>query len=149
MRVVSRDKSSCLARGVQVETPRGPVAVELLRPGDAVLTVAADQSVTAATVLELESTMRECVTLAVERRRRLRCTPDHPVYDPARGKLRPSGDWLSGHASKVWVLTDGELDPRAVDTVSEYVGVFEVFDLAFEDPRTMFVAEGIVVGGRV
>ena len=139
----------CLARGVRIETPGGSVPIERLGPGDAVITVLLDdRSVGVTRVKTVETAMRECVSLAVGPRRRLRCTTDHPVLDPGSGQLRPAGDWSAGHVHDVVVMNGEVMETRAVEAAPDYVGVFEVFGFTLDAPATTLVAEGVVVGTR-
>jgi len=123
----------CLARGTQIATPYGPVAVEALRPGMTVWTAGDRGLPVVAAVLTVESTpvptSHQMVHLVLADRRELRASPAHPLSDGRSvGALVP-GDAVDG---SVVVSADRE----------RYDGDV-TFDLLPAGPTGTYWADGI------
>lgn len=90
----------CLTRGTAIDTPDGPVAVEDLRLGDPIWTVAADGRRVAGTVIALGSTTapadHHVIRLTLADGRSVTASPGHPLADGRSfGELRV-GDIVDG-----------------------------------------------------
>jgi hypothetical protein len=90
----------CLTLGTLIDTPAGPVAVELLRIGDPIWTMDAAGHRVAGVVIALGSTAaprgHQVVNLWLADGRRVTASPGHPLADGRRlGDLRP-GDVVDG-----------------------------------------------------
>jgi Hint domain-containing protein len=88
----------CLSRGTLIDTPRGPVPVELLRQGDVVWTVDAFGRRVATPLLQVGSTpvpsTHRVVHLVLDDARELWVSPGHPLADGRTlGELSP-GDLM-------------------------------------------------------
>lgn len=141
---------TCVAAGTRVVTPRGPVAVEALRPGDVVFAV--DVSTGArieATIAAVRSGRRECLVLACEGQA-LRVTPDHPIYSPELGGFVEAGRLALGQVTTVLRVDAADERARvaAVGACEAYAGVFDVYDLTLAGDHPTFIAEGFVVHNK-
>jgi hypothetical protein len=90
----------CLALGTLIDTPSGPVAVELFRIGDPIWTMDAASNRVAGVVIALGSTPappgHQVVDLVLADGRRVTASPGHPLADGRRlGDLR-AGDVVDG-----------------------------------------------------
>lgn len=90
----------CLARGTLIDTPVGPVAVDLLQPGDAIWTMAASGKRVASVVARVGSvavpSTHQIVRLVLDDGRTVDVSPGHPLVDGRRvGDLAP-GDRYDG-----------------------------------------------------
>ena len=123
----------CLAVGTPIETPDGPVAVELLGLGDAVWTLDAGGSRVPATIIAVGSTPAPpehlIVRLVLADGRSVLASPGHPAADGRTiGQLGP-GDSLDG---SVVVSADRIADPGA-----------ETHDIAVSGTTGVYLADGI------
>jgi hypothetical protein len=90
----------CLVRGTLIDTPLGPLAVELVRAGSAVYTAGADGKRLAVTVLRVGSSPapanHRVLTIRLSDGRSVTASPNHPTADGRPlSSLRPS-DTLDG-----------------------------------------------------
>lgn len=129
----------CLARGTRVDTPRGGVAVEMLRIGDPVWTLDREGHRLAATVIALGSTPvppnHQVIRLLLADGRTVTASPGHPLADGRRlGDLRP-GDLVDGSA-----VRSANLMP--------YDGV-RTYDLIASGPTGIYLVDGIPLGSTI
>lgn len=87
----------CLARGTLIDTPKGPVAVDELRPGDLVWTLDASGRRVAAPLLAVGSTLvpasHKVVHLVLDDGRELWVSPGHRLADGrSAGDVRPADE---------------------------------------------------------
>lgn len=143
---------SCVAAGTRVATPHGWVAVERLRPGDAVFAVdVAARVLVATTITAVRQARRECLELA-SGDHTLVVTSDHPIFAPACEGFVDAGRVALGQVDDVLLvdLPMQETGPRvaAIGPCRTYAGVHEVFDLSVEGAHRTFVAGGFVVHNK-
>jgi hypothetical protein len=140
----------CIAAGSTVLTPRGRRRIESLQPGDEVICLdpATGERVTSL-VATTRSLTRETLRLSGEGWS-LRCTSDHPLYDPSTREWAPAGDWVLGKRSALLLVTDEPTAPRqiAVDARALDAGLAEVFDISVAHELHNFIAEGILVHNK-
>ncbi|MDX2015980.1 MAG: Hint domain-containing protein [Myxococcaceae bacterium] len=141
--------SCCIARGSRVRTPRGDRLIETLGAGDEVLAVDPHSlEVLEARLVATRSSTRETIVLTGEGFS-LRCTTDHPLWDPDARSWADAGDWALRRRTALLLVGDGRsvgrVEVREVDLAG---GVIEVFDLSVDHPVHTFVAEGIVVHNK-
>jgi hypothetical protein len=129
----------CLAAGTRIATPRGPVAVEALRPGDVVWTVGAGGGRIAAPLLAVGHTlapaMHEVIRVTLDDGRTLSVSAGHPT---AAG--RPVGDLRLGDA------LDGG---RVVGLARLPYGGRATYDLLPSGPTGIYWADGILLGSTL
>ncbi len=140
----------CVAKGTRVRTKRGERLVEALQVGDEVTCIdAVTGQRVSTTVSAMRTAQRECVTLSTSRGV-LRCTTDHPLYDPDTATWADAGDWVLGKRSTLlWVpeADDGLLE-RVVAEAGTTVSREQVFDLTIEHELHDFVANGLLVHNK-
>jgi hypothetical protein len=128
--VYSPRGSGCIPAGTEVWTPRGPVRVEELREGDAILAVGERASVARI----YTSRAAECLRIDG----RLTCTPTQPLFEQERGWL-PAGELSPGMA-----LLDHRLGYLPIRQIVRIRGYFAVFDLTTDRASHSYVANGVV-----
>lgn len=129
----------CLARGMQIDTPGGGVAVEQLRIGDAVWTLDTGGRRMVASVIALGSTPapvnHRVIDLVLADGRTVTASPGHPLADGRRlGDLRP-GDIIDGS-----VVRSADLIP--------YNGG-RTYDLVVSGPTGIYLIDGIPLGTTI
>ncbi|HLE58567.1 MAG TPA: Hint domain-containing protein [Candidatus Limnocylindria bacterium] len=129
----------CLARGTQIDTPDGPVAVELLRVGDAVWTVDATGRRVAGVIEQVGSMTapaeHRVVHLVLDDGRQAWISPGHPTADGRLvGDLRP-GDLLDG--------------ATVLSAALEAYGGGTTFDLLPSGATGAYWANGILLGSTL
>lgn len=129
----------CLARGTQIATPGGPVAVEALRVGMIVWTAGDGGLPVAATVVAVGSTpvpaSHQVVDLVLEDGRELRASPGHPLADGRLAGALALGDVVDGS--------------RVVSVARERYGGGATFDLLPAGPSGTYWADGIPLGSTL
>lgn len=140
----------CIAVGSAVLTPRGRKPIESLAPGDEVtcLDPVTGERVTS-TVAATRRVRRETVRLAGDGWA-LRCTSDHPLYDPTTREWSAAGDWVLGKRTTLLLVGDGAEVPRQVVVRERLVnaGLADLVDLSVVHTLHNFVAEGILVHNK-
>lgn len=139
----------CVARGSRVRTPRGARAIEDLALGDEVVAVDPVTGETvAARLMGVRRSTRETLELSGEKFV-LRCTTDHPLWDPDGKCWADAGDWALGRRTSVLLAAEGQSTAVArVTSVKLDAGVSEVFDLTVDHPFHSFVASDVVVHNK-
>jgi hypothetical protein len=136
----------CIAAGTRVTTPWGQLPVELLGVLDEVLAFDPENGgLTAARVVEIRQTRRECVCLQFACGGALRLTSDHPVWSPETRRYEAAGRWVTGELQLLSTLVDERPGVTVVTERAAYVGVLAVYDLVLAAPHHSFVAEQVVV----
>jgi hypothetical protein len=139
----------CIAEGSLISTPRGRCLIELLREGDTVYSVDTDTGeLVEARIIGVRRGVRECMSFELCGGERLRCTPDHPLYEPDSSSYRVAGEWIRSGASTIARVVEGRVLAQAVTSVSAYVGLMEVFDLTVDGPHANFIADGVIVHNK-
>lgn len=137
--------TSCIARGMRVNTPAGLRRIEDLRVGDEVIAVDPRSGVTTVSrLVDRLPGILECGTLVVEGHT-LTLTCDHPLYDPVAGGFFPASEWMTGERTTLAVLTKAGVREVAVGARVPYARIAEVFAVAIEHALHTFVVEGVVV----
>lgn len=147
------DDLRCVARGSQIATPRGWVAVEALAVGDSIYAVDLTAgALVATTVVSVRQARRECVALAVEGGNEVILTPDHPVHAPSLGGFVAAGRIVLAQVREVTAiagaLPDARVERRGVGPCRVDAGVHEVFDVGVASEHHNFVANGLVVHNK-
>lgn len=138
----------CVAATMKVRTPRGEVPAGALAVGDCVTSIDLETGVAVVgTIVQIRRARRECLALRWPGGM-LVCTPDHPLYSPARGTYRPASDWVTGDASTLLACHGEAVDVVAVEAATPFAGVQEVVDLTLEGEPRNFVANGVVVHNK-
>jgi uncharacterized membrane protein YgcG len=138
--------SYCIAEGMRIEARGGWRCIEALEVGDEVVAVDVATGERVLTeITQIRSARRECVQLQLSNGSALRCTPDHPLYDPETGHYAPASQWVEGRRSSL-LGSDGTR--VAVQATDAYAGVFDVFDLTVASEHHNFVAEGCVAHNK-
>jgi hypothetical protein len=141
--------SCCIARGSRVQTPRGLRAIETLEADDQVVVVDPESGeVFEAPLVATRSAIRETIVLRGDGFS-LRCTTDHPLWDPDGAVWADAGDWALGRR-RALLFVDEARRVRRVEVTERTLdgGVIEVFDLSVDHPVHTFVAEGVVVHNK-
>ncbi|MBL8917380.1 MAG: hypothetical protein JNJ54_00850 [Myxococcaceae bacterium] len=137
--------TSCIARGMRVNTPAGLRRIEDLRVGDEVIAVDPRSGATIVShLIDRLPGILECGTLVVDGNP-LTLTSDHPVFDPEARGFFPASEWMTGERQKVCVVTRTGVREVAVGARVPYARIAEVFSVAIEHPSHTFVVEGVVM----
>jgi len=125
----------CLAGGILIDTPGGPMPVEQVRKGTIVWTIDDSGERLAATVVETSTTpvppSFRVVTVTLSDGRRVIASPGHPTADgKALGSYQP-GDTLDG----AWVVTVERVD---------YLGG-ATYDILPAGPTGLYRANGVLL----
>ncbi len=140
----------CVAKGTRVRTKRGERLVEALEVGDEVTCVdPVTQARVSSTLTATRTAHRECVTLQTSRGA-LRCTTDHPLYDPDSTTWADAGDWVLGKRTALLWVPEDDAAPleRVVVHPGASVTLEQVFDLTVEHELHDFVANGLLVHNK-
>jgi hypothetical protein len=140
----------CIATGSMVLTPRGRRRIEELVPGDEVISIDPSTGERVATIVEATRTVKRETFVLKGDGWTLRCTSDHPLYDPLAREWAAAGDWLLHKRSALLFIDDESLATREVHiTESTMDGVIcELVDLSVAHELHNFVAEGILVHNK-
>jgi hypothetical protein len=147
--LVACGPSRCVARATLVSTPRGPRRIEELHAQESVWCVdPLSGERVASAIVAIERAKREVMRLDGDGFS-LRCTTDHPIYDPVAQRWAPAGDWALGHRSEILFIQDEDA-PRVVQVSSCVVsdGLDEVIDLTVEHALHNFIAAGVLVHNK-
>lgn len=135
----------CIALGGRVATPDGPVNIESLSVGSHVLSMDPHTGERVSSrVTRIVSAQRECVSIRFGDTT-LRCTPTHPLYDPAQEEYVPASEWIEGRREQ---LMDSEHRRVLVEEVELDGGVHQVFDITVEHPLHNFLVDGVLVHNK-
>ncbi|HEY0882728.1 MAG TPA: Hint domain-containing protein, partial [Archangium sp.] len=97
----------CIARGALVSTPRGKRRIEDLVVGDTVWCIDPETGERVeAPLVHVRAAKREIMRLEGEGFS-LRCTTDHPLYDPVAKEWSAAGDWVLGKRSALLLIEEG------------------------------------------
>jgi hypothetical protein len=140
----------CIAVGSLVLTPRGRRRIEELAPGDEVISVDPSTGAIVTTFVAATRSLKRETLLLKGEGWELRCTSDHPLYDPAAREWAPAGDWLVGNRSALLLVADSRSTPREVQVIERALDavICELVDLSIEHELHNFVAEGILVHNK-
>lgn len=129
----------CLSVGTRIDTPNGPIAVELLRLGDPIWTMDAQGRRVAGTVIALGSTAapagHQVIRLTLADGRTVTASPGHPLADGRRLDGLAVGDMVDGSR----ILTLDRLPYTDAAT----------FDLVASGATGAYYADGIALGSTL
>ena len=141
-------ETSCVARGARVTTPSGLRPIEDLRVGDDIVCVDTHTGAMLTTsITAIRSASRECILLRAGDLA-LRCTSDHPVYDPDAEEWAPAGDWALGVRAALSAPSPSGLRRAQISGSRVFDGVHEVFDLTVASSHHNFIADGVLVHNK-
>jgi predicted lipid-binding transport protein (Tim44 family) len=139
----ARGGGGCLEQGTLILTPRGTVAIEELKEGDLVWSVAARRlqkaQVQAVTVVEPEEYLEVSSGQAS-----LRVTPEHPMM-VAQGEYRLAG--LLQVGDTVYLAHDGRLDVAKIQSVRRIAAKRPAYNLLVS-PGGTFISGGFIVHNK-
>lgn len=143
-------EDSCIAEGTMILVPSGLVLIESLRVGDRVYAFdVSTHGLVETAITAIRSAKRECVAAGLGGGDSLRCTPNHPLYDPEEGVYAPASEWIEGRRGRLLrVTSEGSPEEIGVEDKVVYAGVFEVFDLSVESEHHNYVAGGVLVHNK-
>ena len=139
----ARGGGGCLAEGTPVLTPAGPIAIEKLRVGDGVVSIAGGKAQLGIVLTRMEVRADELLEVAISGAK-LRITPEHPVM-VGRGeyllaKLLKSGD-------KVHAVQNGHTAITAVQSIRPILANQPAYNLLVS-PGGTFAPAGVVVHNK-
>ncbi len=140
---LARGGGGCLERGSRVLTPAGEVAIENLRPGDAVLAYA-EVTIRTAEVQAVTSVEPENYCELAAGGRSLRLTAEHPI-ETAPGVFRVASSMRAG--DRVRMLADGHVSAATVTAALFIPATAPAYNLLVA-PDGTYIANGIVVHNK-
>lgn len=133
---------------MRVRTADGERPIESLAVGDLLVVVDPVNGARGVSRLcAIRTARRETIALSTATAT-LRCTSDHPLYDPLARQWAPAGDWALGHRTHLLAVSQEAVQPAPVLQRVVDAGVADVFDLTVEGEPHTFVAEGLVVHNK-
>ena len=141
--LLARGGGGCLERGTFVSTPFGEVAVEQLRPGDAVLSFGRGGAMTAQVQAVTQIAPGDYCELSIDGHT-LRLTGTHPI-ETEPGVFRTAEVLKKG--DKVCVRDRGAFRPATVDSVGRIRSASPAFNLLVA-PGGTYVAGGVLVHNK-
>ncbi len=124
--------------------------MESLKLGDEVLCVDPETGERAVARLSgIRTSRRECLEFSLGEST-LRCTADHPLYDPEAKVWADAGDWALGRRTVLLRVPEDDEAPleRLRPMANAVVRLQEVFDLTVDHPLHNFVADGVLVHNK-
>jgi hypothetical protein len=140
----------CIAVGSAVLTPQGRRRIETLKPGDEVICVDPATGARVTSAIAATRTVKRETFLLQGEGWSLRCSSDHPLYDPSTHEWAPAGDWMLAKRSALLLVADEPVVPRQVLVTGRSLDglVTELIDLSVAHELHNFVAEGILVHNK-
>ncbi|MCE5264606.1 MAG: TIM44-like domain-containing protein [Deltaproteobacteria bacterium] len=139
----ARGGGGCLEKGTLIPTPAGTVAIETLRIGDPVWSVAGGKlragTVQALTEVEADRYLEICAGEA-----RVAITPEHPVMT-GPGEYRIAR--LLKPGDRIYRMSRGQLDPVPIRSIRELPARFPAYNLLVM-PGGTFLPAGTVVHNK-
>lgn len=133
----------CFPAGTAISTPSGPVAIQCISPGQAVLAIDEAGLPVTAVVEAVYSTTSSLLVLETESNA-LRTTAEHPVL-LAEGGFCMAGDLRPGMKIARW--TGSQVQPAVLHKIIVFDDDEPVFNLRVAGPHT-FIADGFVVHNK-
>lgn len=137
LRAQPRVGGGCIAVGTFVETPRGPVPIESLQPGDQVVSLDLNSK------RHLLSTVRHAVRSrarsTIQIGDSLRTTAEHPIW--------ANGNWKRADEVEVGDTIMTESGASKIGSISRLTEAIDVIDLDVGEPHNYF-AGGILVHNK-
>ncbi len=141
-----RYRSSCLIAGTLISTPSGPVPIESLKAGDAVLSFDGNNIVESKVVKTMVTPDRSYGYINLPNGKTLGVTPEHPFYNSSTKEWFEIGN-IDGSQSLLELKEESVHSVSAVNTSfsTEHVGV--VYNIEVDTFHNYF-AEGILVHNK-
>jgi predicted lipid-binding transport protein (Tim44 family) len=143
----ARGGGGCLAKGTPILTPRGPIPIEQLRPGDPVWTTHGEQLHPGIVEAKIEVDADEFLELSIAGRT-LRVTPEHP-FQVAPGTFRLAS--LLKPGVLVCLHQDGHICPMQLSSVKKLPLTSHDSARAYNllvTPGGTYLADGVVVHNK-
>lgn len=139
----ARGGGGCLAQGTPIATPAGEVAIERLRPGDAVWTLAGESRVVGKVAAVTRVEAEQFVELSIEGQKLL-ATPEHP-FRLGPGRFKAASALQAGESLRLF--RGGALRPAKVDSVRLLDRAAPAYNLLVT-PAGVYLAQGVAVHNK-
>ncbi|MDD4889505.1 MAG: polymorphic toxin-type HINT domain-containing protein [Phycisphaerae bacterium] len=138
--VHNKGGGGCFPAGTAVRTPSGAVAIETLKPGDAIAAINAAGELVESRVRATHRTASPLLTLTTTLGR-LRTTEEHPLR-MASGQFRLAGELVVGDEISCWHA--GRLAAARITARELGAEAVPVFNLEADAPHTFFADDFVV-----
>jgi hypothetical protein len=142
----------CFTSGTLILTPKGKTPIEKLAQGDEVFSVdtATYQRVPKKVVAVHQHVTDKILQIGLSNGTSVQVTPEHPFFDPQKGRYRPIGSFRVG--DKVVMVSEGDkFKTEEVKIVSKKMlreKNTPVYNITVEKPFENYIAEGIIVHNK-
>jgi hypothetical protein len=134
----------CFPRGTLVTTPSGQRAIELLRPGDCVITVARGGAIETAFVHSIFRTQNKLIKISTAAGE-LWTTETQPIYVDAERRI-PAGELKKGNL--LVACHDGILEPVPIESIRPTGQRADVWNVVLAHQAKIYVANGLLVASK-
>lgn len=140
--VHNKGGGGCFPAGTKIETPAGDESIELLAPGDQVISINRNGSQFVSKIISTYAT-RSSIVIITTNKGILRTTAEHPIATSA-GKFKKA-DELSAHDTIIYFL-NGSLTKAIIEEI-QIAPEALVFNLETNSPHT-FIADDVLVHNK-
>lgn len=138
----------CIVQGTLVDTPVGPVAIEAIRAGDAIVCVdPITRKETLGRVRAVRSLLAgKHLVVSTSDGSRVGVTQHHPFWDPDAQEFREIGEFAAGDELQTW--RNGTSGRTRIESIDVVRGPVMVYHPEVDRVPHTFVANGLIVHNK-